>query len=189
MAPRGTNLSITSIGLGILIVVGAAAWFGFGSSAAPPTGVVEGSASEEALPNATDITVHVSGSVRLPGLVAVRSDARVADVVLSAGGATRDADLGRVNLAATLRDGEHVVIPSLASGGEADVGAPDTPFDINHASADQLQDLPGVGPVLAERIAQYREDHGPFSAIEDLLDVPGIGESKLAAIRDFVESP
>lgn len=188
MAPRGTNLSITSIGLGVLIVVGAAVWFGFGSSAPPPIDVEAPIPTETASPGSS-ITVHVSGSVRLPGLVEVGSDARVADVVLAAGGASSDADLGRVNLAAMVRDGEHVVIPSLdeVNGAGAPVG--EEPFDLNSASVQQLQDLPGVGPVLAERIAKYREDHGPFESIEDLLDVPGIGESKLASIRDFVESP
>jgi competence protein ComEA len=188
MAPRGTNLAVTSIGLGVLIVVGAAAWFGLGSSSLPPSPVAPRQAIETS-PRDTDITVHVSGSVSHPGLVAVPDDARVADVVLAAGGASSDADLGRVNLAASVRDGEHVVIPRLTADASGGSGEMDGPFDLNGASVEQLEELPGVGPVLAQRIATYRDDHGPFETVEDLLDVPGIGESKLAAIRDFVKSP
>lgn len=188
MAPRGTNLAVTSIGLGVLIVVGAAAWFGLGSSS-PPLSPIATPQSIETSPPDTGITVHVSGSVAHPGLVAVPDDARVADVVLAAGGASSDADLGRVNLAASVRDGEHVVIPSFTAGASGGSGEMNAPFDLNGASVQQLEELPGVGPVLAQRIAAYRDDHGPFETVEDLLDVPGIGESKLAAIRDFVESP
>jgi competence protein ComEA len=94
-----------------------------------------------------------------------------------------------VNLAASVRDGEHVVIPRLTADASGGSGEMDAPFDLNGASVEQLEELPGVGPVLAQRIATYRDDHGPFETVEDLLDVPGIGESKLAAIRDFVKSP
>jgi competence protein ComEA len=189
MAPRGTNLAVTSIGLGVLIVVGAAAWFGLGSSSPPPSSPLATPTQTEISTSDIGITVHVSGSVRRPGLVAVHAEARVADVVLAAGGASSDADLGRVNLAASVRDGEHVVIPSMAGGSSGGSLGMDAPFDLNGASVQQLQELPGVGPVLAQRIATYRDDHGPFETTEDLLDVPGIGESKLAAIRDFIEPP
>lgn len=127
-----------------------------------------------------------------PGLVEVADGARVADAVAAAGGSTRDADLTGVNLAAQVRDGEQIVIPTMAAA-SATTGAGSLLADgrvrINSASPVELENLPGVGPVLAARIAGYRDEHGPFAAVEDLLDVPGIGEGKLATLRDSVALP
>jgi len=111
----------------------------------------------------------------------------VQDVVLAAGGATRAADLTQLNLASSVRDGERVVVPHRgavqdSSGGPAGI-------NINTATAQGLEGLPGVGPVLAARIVAHRDEHGHFNAIEDLLDVTGIGESKLAAMRDAISTP
>lgn len=137
------------------------------------------------------VTVHVSGAVVRPGLVTVRIGARVADAISAAGGARRSADLARLNLAATLRDTEHVHVPSAedttgtAAGGAGDDGG----IDLNRANAAALEGLPGVGPVLAERIIAHRDENGPFTTVEDLLDVPGIGEAKLAQLRAAVRSP
>ncbi len=188
MAPRAASLSVTSVGIGVLVLVGGALWFGLGSGPIPtPVSATAGEVDHSGYD--PTITVHVSGSVVSPGVVTVPPDARIADVILAAGGATPDADLGGVNLAATVRDGEHIVIPRAGVGGASDASPASSRFDINTASPQQLEALPGVGPVLAERIASYRDHHGPFATIEDLLGVPGIGESKLAAIRDFVEQP
>ncbi len=136
------------------------------------------------------ITVHVAGEVALPGLVVVAGDARVADAVAAAGGSARGADLTAVNLAAPLQDGEQIVIPSVRDG-ERELGAIDGDgrVRVNRASATELEALPGVGPVLAARIAAYRDEHGPFRTVEDLLDVAGIGEGKLATLRDAVALP
>ena len=186
MTQPGTNLSVTVVGVAALIVVGGALWFGWGMTADP---VVSGTPpTNSALSTEPDVmmTIHVAGSVVQPGVVRVPSDSRVADVILAAGGATSDANLGALNLAATVRDGAHVVVPSH-SGNTNESGATATPFDINTASVSDLEQLPGVGPVLASRIAAYRDTHGPFGAIEDLLGVPGIGEAKLSAIRDAIE--
>ena len=131
--------------------------------------------------------MHVSGAVLNPGVVKVPPRSRVLDVVVSAGGATHSADLTRINLAATVRDGERVVVP-LAGEIESE-SAMDVGVDINAGSAVGLEELPGVGPVLAARIVAYREEHGLFDAVEDLLDVPGIGEAKLAAMRDSISAP
>lgn len=185
MVSRGTALAATALGVGGLIVVGAAAWFGFGWSA-PANVVLPGPPASAADPTRSTISVHVSGAVRHPGIVQIDADARLADVVLAAGGATTSADLARVNLAAPVRDGEHVTIPTVSADGEPQ--PQDTAFDLNSATATELETLPGVGPVLAARIVSHRDERGPFGSIEDLLDVPGIGESKLAAIRDFIES-
>ena len=164
-------------------VFGASYWYG--RSAPEPAPLQMAAVSEVA-----DITVHVAGEVIAPGLVRVPVDARVADAVAAAGGSTRDADLSLVNLASPIRDGEQIVIPAvadLASGGVT--VAADGRVRINVAAAGELEQLPGVGPVLAQRIASYREENGPFSVVEDLLDVPGIGEAKLAALRDAVMLP
>ena len=134
------------------------------------------------------ITVHVSGAVAAPGLVEVARSARVADVIAAAGGTTEDAVPGLVNLAAPVRDGEQIVVPSSAA---VDVGpvTTDGRVRLNTASAAELEQVPGVGPVLAGRIIEARDAVGGFSTVEDLLDVAGIGEAKLAAIRDFVVVP
>lgn len=134
------------------------------------------------------ITVHVSGAVAAPGLVEVAGAARVADVIAAAGGTTADAVPGLVNLAAPVRDGEQIVVPSTAA---VDVGpvTADGRVRLNTASAIELEHIPGVGPVLAGRIIEARDAAGGFTAVEDLLDVAGIGEAKLAALRDFVVVP
>lgn len=132
------------------------------------------------------VTVHVSGAVVRPGLVTLPSDSRVADAIVAAGGATSDAQLGALNLAATVGDGTRLVVPSAVEGSPV---AGDGRVRLNSASATELQGLPGVGPVLAERIVAHRETVGSFETVEDLLDVPGIGEAKLAAIRDSVLVP
>ncbi len=132
------------------------------------------------------ITVHVAGAVLRPGLVELTGPARVGDAVAQAGGATPDADLTAVNLAAPLTDGAQVVVPLRSGGppgGQQEEGGP---IHLNTADADRLDGLPGVGPVLAARIVAHREAHGPFESVEDLLDVPGIGEAKLAEIRQHV---
>ena len=134
------------------------------------------------------ITVHISGAVRAPGLVELAAGARVADAVAAAGGAAPAAELDSLNLAAGLVDGQQVVVP--AEGDEVSPGpASSGQLRLNSATAQDLETLPGVGPVLAERIVAHRQQNGPFSVIEDLLDVSGIGEAKLATLRDQLEVP
>jgi len=140
-------------------------------------------------PNA-EITVHVSGAVIRPGLVLLPADARVADAVLAAGGATPGAVLSGLNLAASLADGQQLIVPTAAAtGGGASGLSADGRVHVNTADVIALQVLPGVGPVLAQRIIDHRTEFGPYTVIEDLLDVPGIGEAKLAALRDVVLVP
>ncbi|MCZ7532798.1 MAG: helix-hairpin-helix domain-containing protein [Acidimicrobiia bacterium] len=182
MASRGTNLSVTSVGLAFLVLVGGALWFGIGTtpgaSSAAPVDVVHTETGLDAL-----ITVHISGPVVVPGVVAVPEGSRVADAVAAAGGATRDADLGRLNLAAPIRDGEQIIVPAVVDTPDAGAQTSSARFDINTADEAGFEALPGIGPVIAERIVAYRDEHGPFETLESLLDVPGIGESKLDAIR------
>jgi competence protein ComEA len=189
----------------VVVVVAATVGFGTGSpdTPLPPLGSAGiGTADpvdgEGAAPVPGAVTVHVSGAVAAPGLVTLRGEARVADAVAAAGGATRNADLAAINLAAPIHDADHVHVPTLGdsgnpeggpAGGGDGSGATSGGIDLNGATVAELEELPGVGPVLAERIAAYRDEHGPFAAVEDLLDVPGIGEGKLAMLRDSVAAP
>ena len=136
------------------------------------------------------LTVHVSGAVTAPGLVSVPDGSRVADAIVAAGGARPGGRLGNINLAAPVADGMRLVVPWADGGTPTPVAAPGPeagkfPVDLNRAGVDELTGLPGVGEVLATRIMTYRETHGPFETLEDLLDVPGIGEGKLAGLRDY----
>lgn len=147
----------------------------------------------------TDATlvVHVVGAVNRPGLVTLDAYARVADALAAAGGPTHDAQIHALNLAARVHDGLRLYVPSL---GEAEVGeyatngSPDAGrspgggvmVDVNRATAQELQALPGVGPAIAAAIVTHRERRGLFTSVEALLDVAGIGPAKLEGIREFV---
>ncbi len=151
----------------------------------PPVPVTASSSTAPAT-----VVVHVAGWVRRPGLVELGEGARVADAVAAAGGVLPGGDLSALNLAAPIRDGDQVRVPAPGeSPPNVDGGSDGGLVDPNQASAAELERLPGVGPVLAERIVAYREENGPFRTVEDLLDVPGIGEAKLAALRDAVDLP
>ena len=167
-----------------VVVVAAASWFNRTSPEPAPLVV---NADVDPVPGT--ITVHISGEVVAPGLVVVADGSRIADVVAAAGGTTRRAALDQVNLAATLVDGQQVVIPGPETTGSSAGTASDGKIHINSANVTELEQLPGVGPVLAARIAAFREENGPFRSVEDLLDVSGIGEAKLSALRDSVAVP
>jgi competence protein ComEA len=171
---------MTAVAVGVALVAGAFIFWP-ATAAAPQI--------EIAAPRTTTgtLTVHVSGAVVAPGLVSLPAGSRVADAVVAAGGALAGADLTTLNLAAPIVDGQQLVVPDAVAGGS--VAVTDGRVRINSADATALEGLPGVGPVLAERIVAYRDAHGPFVALEDLLEVPGIGESKLAAMRDSVIVP
>ena len=185
MARPAANLQVTVGVVAAVVLVGGAIWFGLGPDPQPPIAPV---ATVETEPT-TMLTVHVSGAVMRPGVVVVDARDRVADVLAAAGGASRDADLSRLNLAATVKDGDHITVPSKVAPGEV-MPQPDVVgVDVNRSTVSQLESLPGVGPVLAERIIEYRDENGPFTEIEDLLDVPGIGEAKLDGMRDDIIPP
>lgn len=137
---------------------------------------------------APDVRVHAAGAVTRPGVYRVSATARVSDVVDAAGGPTPEADLDLVNLAARVADGERVYVPRRGEASPALVGAagpsgPAVPVDLNTATAAQLDTLPGVGPATAAAIVQHRDEHGRFRAVDELLEVRGIGPAKLAALR------
>jgi competence protein ComEA len=143
-------------------------------------------------PTPRPVRVHVAGAVRQPGVYELPQGAVVAQAIEAAGGGRPEADLEAVNLAAPLADGQQVFVPRRAADAALEPGsqAGSTPrsvlLNINTATASELEDLPGIGPVLAERIVAYRQEHGPFQKVEDLLRVPGIGPAKLADIEGLV---
>lgn len=121
------------------------------------------------------VTVHVAGAVETPGVYELPWGARVADAIAAAGGSTGEASTDTVNLARVLTDGEQVLIPTAESVHALAQGTGSGLININIADAGQLDSLPGIGPVLAQRIVSHREAHGPFGSIADLERVSGIG--------------
>jgi len=136
------------------------------------------------------VTVHVAGAVRRPGVYRLAASDRVDDAVRRAGGARQRGDLSAVNLAAKLEDGRQIVVPLRASsaGAAAATGAvvPGVPLNLNTATPEQLDELDGVGPATAKTIVQYREEHGGFGRVDELSQVPGIGEKRMASLREQV---
>jgi competence protein ComEA len=139
------------------------------------------------------LVVHVVGAVRRPGLYRLEDGARIAEALRRAGGATRKADLSLVNLAAPVSDGSQIVVPKRAPAASAGTAPTDPgatpaagPIHLNTATVEQLDELPGVGPVTAQRIVEYREQHGAFSSVDDLDAIPGIGPARLEQLRELV---
>jgi competence protein ComEA len=142
---------------------------------------------------APQLVVDVAGAVRRPGLYHLGTGARVNDAVAAAGGGTARADLAAVNLAAPLADGEQVVVPMRGAAGAAAVaavgGPAAAPVDLNSATAEQLDALPGIGPSTAAKIIAYRQEHGAFHSLAELDGVPGIGAGRLAQLKGLVLPP
>src|SRR6476646_5069595 len=142
-------------------------------------------------PAARPIVVDVVGAVREPGLYHLADGARVADAVARAGGLARRADRSAVNLAARVVDGQQVVVaargsPGAAPAAGAGAAALGAPVSLSAASVEQLDTLPGIGPVTAEKIVAFRHDHGPFTSVEGLDAIPGIGPARLAQLKGLV---
>ena len=139
-----------------------------------------------------DVVVHVVGAVREPGLYRLKEGQRVADALELAGGATKRADLTLVNLAAPVADGTQVVVPLRAapvgggSGSAASTATPAGPVHLNSATVEQLDALPGIGPVTAQKIVDWRQAHGAFTSVDDLDAVPGIGPARIEQLRELV---
>jgi competence protein ComEA len=152
--------------------------------ATPPTGVA---ATDDGGP----MVVAAAGAVARPGVYKLAAGSRVTDVLEAAGGPTADADVDRINLAAKVADGERVYVPRkgeaappVASSGDAHAKA--EVVDLNTATAEELEALPGVGPATAQAILDYRAQHRRFRSVDELLEVRGIGEAKLAQLRPHV---
>jgi competence protein ComEA len=168
-----------------------------GGSAAPPPPTLPPPAFATTTTPPTRVVVDVVGAVHRPGLYRLAQGARVADAVTRAGGSTRKADLSLVNLAALVSDGEQVVVPRRgagvaaagaagAAGASSASGIPTGPVHLNSATVDQLDALPGVGPVTAQKIVDYRQKHGAFTSVDELDAVSGIGPARLDQLRDLV---
>jgi competence protein ComEA len=158
---------------------------------APPSTCAEGCGTvpPDADAAQAEVVVHVVGAVRDHGVVRLPAGARVGDAVAAAGGARRDADLDALNLARALVDGEQIAVPRVGQEPPAESAAPTEPgvgsVDLNSADAADLEELPGIGAVLAERIVDHRGEH-PFTSVDELEDVPGIGPALLERLRDQV---
>ena len=195
--------------VGVLLVLGllAAGWLLLRArpvAVASPGEVVTMSTPSQTAPtassatsqSATGLVVHVLGAVRDPGLVKLPESSRVQDAIDAAGGLTRGADAGELNLAQLVTDGQQVVIGTtddpageVRDGGQtgAGSGSPATAtLDLNRANQVQLEELPGIGPVIAQAILTWRQQHGRFSRIEELQEVDGIGPKTYAQIEPHV---
>lgn len=150
-------------------------------------------------PTQSPLIIHITGCVASPGVYELPLRSRVQDAVLKAGGSTDCADLEAVNLSALINDGQKINIPNVktplpsdSSTGEKNLSIPQTDpsssslVNINSATLAALQTLPGIGEVKAQAILAYRDEHGTFSTLEDLLNVPGIGEKTLDQIKDYI---
>ncbi|MEJ2707736.1 MAG: helix-hairpin-helix domain-containing protein [Anaerolineales bacterium] len=143
-------------------------------------------------PTPHPILVHVAGAVAEPGVYPLPVGCRVRDAIQASGGLLPDADQNALNLAAFLEDGQRLYIPSLPAPEEStsDQTEPEisaqTPININTATVEQLDMLPGIGPVLAQRIVDYRQTHGSFQRAGDILEVEGIGPTSYERIRQLI---
>jgi competence protein ComEA len=187
------QLLVAALAAGILLLV---AGRYLASAGAPSTQAVAARPVVPRLPVAASrLVVDVVGAVRRPGLYRLSQGTRIADAVARAGGAKRSADLAAINLAAPLADGEQVVVPERtpagagvpdAAGSGSSSSATQGPVHLNTATLEQLDTLPGVGPATAQKILDYRTEHGAFSSVDELDAVPGIGPKRLEELRKLV---
>jgi len=169
-----------------------------GGSAAPlrvapvvPAAQGAGTAGARAGPVAARLVVDVAGAVRRPGLVRLPKGARVSDAIARAGGLTAHAERDSVNLAAPVSDGQQVLVPARGSPGSgtpggAAGGTASGPVSLSSATAEQLDTLPGIGPVTAQKIIDYRAQHGSFTSVDGLDAIPGIGPARIAELQGLV---
>ena len=181
--------------LGLLLLIGAGLAYMRARPAAavpPPSGAVSASASPgTSSAPANTIVVDVVGAVHKPGVYDFAQGARVIDAVRAAGGFLPDAEPQAINLARPLVDGEQVVVPKKgeAPSGTSGSGSAQQPggkVNINSATPSDFENLPGIGPVLAQKIVDYRDQHGPFRSIQDLMKVSGIGQKKFDSLSAYV---
>jgi competence protein ComEA len=189
--------------LAVLVLAGAVFWYvrslprPVTISATGGLGAPRALAAPSPSPSPQAIYVHVAGRVLHPGVYELHQGDRVIDAIRAAGGARANADLTSINLAALLTDGEQVLVlkrgqprsggGSLITGGGTGSGAGPPPLvNLNTATLDQLESLPGIGPALGQRIIDYREQHGPFGSVDELLNVSGIGDKRLEDLRPLV---
>jgi len=176
---RRWALVLAAAALALLAVVGRTL-AGAGAAAEQPSQALVA----EPATAAPKLVVHVAGAVRRPGLYRLAEGKRVADAVARAGGATAPADTAAINLAAPLADGMQVLVPKRVSGGGGETTG--GRVSLSSATAAELDSLPGIGPVTAQKILDYRAEHGGFRSVEDLDAIPGIGPARVEQLRDAV---
>jgi competence protein ComEA len=175
-----------------LAAVGLLGGYGIAMRARPKATSISLSSPAPSHGSSKAIYVHVGGAVARPGLYELAEGARVNDAVDAAGGASGRADLDGLNLAAKVKDGDKVLVPARAEPGAqnapAAAGSAVTGglVNLNAATVADLETLPGIGPALAQRIVDYRTEHGGFQRVEDLMEVPGIGPKKYESLKDHV---
>jgi competence protein ComEA len=181
-----TELATYLAGAVLVVVLGLKVLHHDAAPAATPT--TSHTAVSVSAPRAAAALVHVVGAVRRAGVYRVPAGRRIEDAIRLAGGATRHADLQAINLAAKVADGQQVVVPRRGAtpAAAAPGGASSAPINLNTATAEQLDTLDGVGPSTAEKILTFRQQHGGFSSLDDLTQIPGIGPKKLAALKPQV---
>jgi competence protein ComEA len=165
--------------IGILagVLITALVWL----AATPPRGEAIKLSSP---PTQRPILVHVTGAVASPGLYYIPEDSRVNDAILAAGGFLDTADTSFINLAGLVKDGDKIHVPELMPG--LSIGGSGLLVNINSATQAELENLPGIGPTLAKRIVDYRNQYGFFDTVDSLKDVPGIGEAVFEQIQDLI---
>lgn len=176
---RRRALVLAAAALALLAVAGRTLAGAGAAAERPPAALVA-----ERPAAAPKLVVHVAGAVRRPGLYRLAEGKRVADAVARAGGATAPADTAAINLAAPLADGMQVLVPSRVAGvaGKAAAGR----VSLSSASVSDLDALPGIGPVTAQKIVDYRAANGGFRSVDDLDAIPGIGPARIDQLRDLV---
>jgi competence protein ComEA len=164
----------------------------FGGGSATPTATPLPAPVRAKPATAKLLVIDVAGAVRHAGLYRLRSGSRIDDAIAAAGGPTAKAQLDSVNLAAPVADGEQIVVPGRGAAGVAAASppaagsSPSAPLDLNSATLEQLEGLPGIGPVTAQKILDYRQAHGAFHAVAELEGVPGIGPAHMAQLKGLV---
>jgi competence protein ComEA len=187
---RRQLLGVAAAGIVVLLLV--IRHLGGGGSSAPVVTPVQPASTPKSVAPKL-LVIDVAGAVRHPGLYRLRSGSRIDDAIVLAGGATAKAQLDTVNLAAPVADGEQIVVPGkgvMAGAATASASAagssPSAPLDLNSATLEELENLPGIGPVTAQKILDYRQQHGAFHSVAELQGVPGIGPAHMAQLKGLV---
>ena len=188
---RSQILVYGAVGVALLLL--GARWIRSADDAGSPPGDVSfghataegGEGSVSVGESGGDVVVHVAGAVREPGVYRLPSGSRVTDAVQRAGGATSPAGTEGINLAAVLADGQQVVVPGKGSGGAttASGAADEGPISLGSATLEQLDTIEGIGPVTAQNILDYREEHGGISSVDQLDEISGIGPATMESLR------
>jgi competence protein ComEA len=176
--------------LAVVVLVVALRHAGHAPAPALRVAPIRAAAAPARVPAAAALVVDVEGAVRSPGLVRLPARSRVSDAIARAGGLTAKADRAGVNLAAPVSDGQQVLVPGAGGAGAAAAGgggaAAGGPVSLSSATAEQLDSLPGIGPVTAQKIVDYRTKHGAFHSVDELDAIPGIGPARISELQGLV---